>query len=122
MMALAPLSVSTLFEENRGRLGADLGIVHHFSDGLYAKQMHLPKGYFAVSHKHSYSHLSVLAKGSAVVETDHGAQTYTAPACINIEAGLNHKITAIEDVTWFCIHATEETDADAIDNVLIKEA
>lgn len=100
----------------------DLHTQHHFSDGLYAKQMALPKGHFAVSHKHKYSHLSVLAAGVAVVEADGVETTYTAPACINIAAGVEHKITALEDVAWFCIHATDETDADKIDRVLIEES
>jgi quercetin dioxygenase-like cupin family protein len=99
----------------------DLGIKHHFSDGVYAKQMHLPKGHQAVSHRHAYSHLSVLASGVAIVKTDDTEITYTAPACIEIAAGVKHAITALEDVTWFCIHATNETDIKKIDQVLIKE-
>ncbi len=100
----------------------DLHIKHHFSDGVYAKQMALAKGHFAVSHKHNYSHLSILASGVALVEVDGIETTYTAPACIEIKAAAEHKITALEDVTWFCIHATSETDVDRIDEVLIKEA
>lgn len=99
----------------------DLKTQHHFSDGMYAKQMALPKGHFAVSHKHNYSHLSVLAQGVAVVETNGIETTYTAPACVDIAAGVEHKITALEDVTWFCIHATTETDPAKVDQVLIKE-
>ncbi|CAN7309137.1 hypothetical protein LJR296_001471 [Cupriavidus necator] len=100
----------------------DLGTVHHFSSGVYAKEMHLPKGHMAVSHKHAYSHLSILARGKAVVETDAGSRIYQAPACIEIAAGMHHAITALEDVTWFCIHATDETDPDKVDRVLIQEA
>lgn len=99
----------------------DLKIQHHFSDGVYAKQMALPKGHFAVSHKHKYSHLSILASGIADVEVDGITTQYIAPACINIAADAEHKITALEDVVWYCIHATEETDVDQIDQVLIKE-
>jgi hypothetical protein len=28
---------------------------------------------------------------------------------------------ALEDSVWYCIHATEETDVNNIDEVLIKE-
>ena len=98
----------------------DLRTVHHFSEGVYAKQMHLPKGHVAVSHKHAYSHLSILAGGAAVVETDDGSKIYRAPACIEIKAGMHHQITALEDVTWFCVHATDETDPDKVDRVLIQ--
>lgn len=47
--------------------------------------------------------------------------TYTAPACIEILADKEHSILALDDAVWYCIHATEETDADKVDEVLIKE-
>jgi quercetin dioxygenase-like cupin family protein len=97
----------------------DLGVVHHFSAGLYAKQMLLPAKHFVVSHAHAYDHLSILAKGDVTVEVDGVRTEYKAPACINILAGQHHIITAHEDSVWFCIHATEETDANKIDEVLI---
>ena len=102
----------------------DTDIQHHFSDAVYAKQMHLPAGHVALSHKHSYSHLSVLAAGKCIVTTadsdgKESATTYQAPACINIEKGVEHQVEALEDVAWFCIHATLETDPDKIDEVAI---
>ena len=114
-------TVSELFKECNGCFEVDLGTQHHFSSGLYAKQMHLPKDYFAVSHAHNYDHLSILAKGKVIVRTDNGENTYSAPVCIEIKKGLHHSITALEDAVWFCIHATDETDADLVDEVLIMK-
>ena len=97
----------------------DPQIKHNFSDGLYAKEMILPEGYIAYSHSHTYAHLSILAKGRVIVKTDDYNREYLAPACINIEANTYHQIEALEDVVWFCVHATEETNIDKIDEVLI---
>lgn len=97
----------------------DLGIVHHFSDGIYARQMALPAGHFATTHAHEYDHLSILASGYAKVEVDGVFTEYRAPACINIAAGKHHQVIALTDIVWFCIHATEETDPDKLDEVLI---
>ena len=115
------MSITDIFNNYKGRFDADLVIIHHFSDGLYARQMKIPKGYLAVSHAHNYSHLSVLASGRVLVVTDEGSQEFTAPACIEIKAGVHHAIEALEDASWFCIHATEETDVDKLDEVLIQE-
>ena len=98
----------------------DLNTKHHFSDNVYAKEMTLPKGHVALSHKHSYSHLSCLAKGKCVVMTDGQYNEYTAPAMIEIKAGVEHQIEALEDVIWFCIHATDEKDHEKIDKVAIN--
>lgn len=97
------------------------GVSHHFSDGLYAKEMHLPAGHVAVSHQHHYAHLSILAKGAVMVTVDGVVNCYTAPACIEIKAEAIHEIYAFNDVVWYCIHATEETDVNKVDEVLIKE-
>ncbi|MES1989220.1 MAG: hypothetical protein V4440_14545 [Pseudomonadota bacterium] len=96
------------------------GISHHFSDGLYAKEMFLPAGYTALSHSHVYSHLSILAKGKVMVVANSVESTYTAPVCINIAAHIHHEITALEDASWFCIHATNETDINKVDETLIE--
>jgi quercetin dioxygenase-like cupin family protein len=114
------LSVSALFKEKQGQFDVDLGVIHHFSDGLYGKEMTLPKGYAAGTHAHEYSHFSILAKGRVILKTDDWQKEFSAPACIEIVAGVNHMIFALEDSTWFCIHATNETDINKIDDVLIK--
>jgi len=105
-----------------GRFDTDLCTVHHFSDGLYAKQMILAKGLFAVQHKHNYSHLSILASGKVIVRTDESENIYSAPACIEIKSDVNHSIEALEDSVWFCIHATDEKDASKVDEVMIKRS
>ena len=114
-------TVNEIVETMGGTIQCDLGTVHHFSDGIYAKEMHLPAGYIAVSHVHVYDHISILGKGKVVVRTDTTEPTvYTAPACIEIKKGVHHAIEALEDATWFCIHATDVTDVAEVDNVLIE--
>ena len=113
-------TVSELHEQLQGTFECDLGTVHHFSDGLYTKEMHIPKGFVAITHAHAYSHLSILSKGSVVVRTDDKIQTYQSPACLEIKKGIHHSIEALEDSVWYCIHATDETDVDSIDKVLIE--
>jgi quercetin dioxygenase-like cupin family protein len=113
--------VSEKFEKLQGQFDVDLGIVHHFSSGVYAKQMFIPKGYQACSHKHPFDHLSILSKGHVIVRTDNSKKEYKAPACIEIKKEMHHEITALEDVVWFCIHATDETDASKIDDVILNK-
>ena len=42
-----------------------------------------------------------------------------APACLTIEADKHHGVKSLTDVVWYCIHATECTDLDEVDEVLI---
>ena len=98
-----------------------LGIEHHFSDGVYAKEMRIPAKHYVKKHVHDYSHLSVLASGVVTVRMNGRSQRFKAPACITIPAGVEHVIEAVTDAVWFCIHATEETDPDKVDQALLKE-
>lgn len=94
-------------------------ITHHFSDGLYAKESVFPAGQLILKHTHDFSHLSILAKGKVAVMKGDVVEIVEAPACMEIKAGVTHGVKALTDCVWFCIHATEEKDADKIDQVLI---
>lgn len=96
-------------------------ILHHFSDGLYAKEIHIAAGDHLLQHKHTYSHLSVLAKGSVIVTTEDGQKEVHAPACLDIKANAHHGIKALTDSVWFCIHATDEKDPSKVDEVIIAK-
>ena len=113
--------VSLRFEEMLGIFEIDLGIKHHFSSGVYAKEIHVPAGYVVGSHAHEFDHMSMLAKGEVIVKTDNDEQHYVAPTVVTIKKGIHHEIHALKDSIWFCIHATEETDTSKIDEVLIMK-
>ena len=102
----------------------DYRIIHHLpTDGnpVYIKQMHLKKGYCVDTHKHKFDHFGILGKGRAIVEVDGVSNTYDAPFVIEIKAEKVHKITALESITWFCVHGAETFDVHTGDQVLIKE-
>lgn len=113
------MGTSERFNQLEGRHEVDLQVMHHFGGGTYAKEMHVPAGATIGKHRHSFAHLSVLAAGSALVHTDESTKQFDAPACIEIKAGIHHEITAITDVVWYCIHATDCTDPQQVDTALI---
>ena len=94
-------------------------ISHHFSDGLYAKESRFSEGTAILKHTHSFSHLSILAKGKVAVMIGEEIEIIEAPACIEIKAGITHGVKAVTDCVWFCIHATDEKDPSKVDEILI---
>jgi quercetin dioxygenase-like cupin family protein len=94
-------------------------ILHHFSDGLYAKEAQFIAGTAILKHTHEFSHLSILAKGKVAVMMGEEIEVIEAPACIEIKAGITHGVKAITDCVWFCIHATDEKDPSKVDDILI---
>ena len=75
--------------------------------GLLAKHIPLKAGQCVIKHKHDYAHLSVLLSGIVTVETDESTHQLEAPTSIVIKAGLHHKLTALTDSLWMCIHVED---------------
>lgn len=96
-------------------------LAHHFAGGLYAKETAFPSGSILVQHKHNYDHFALLASGSVEVEVDGQRSVLNAPQLITIRAHHHHGVKALSDVVWFCIHATNETDPEHIDEILIEQ-
>lgn len=94
-------------------------IIHHFSSGVYAKEVRIPSGATLLQHKHKYDHMSILASGLARVIVNERTTLYEAPAVIDIHAGEAHTVQALSDCVWFCVHPTNETDPAKIDSEVI---
>lgn len=89
-------------------------IAHHFAGGVYAREQTLKAGYEVEKHEHDYDHLSVLCAGSAILEVDGDMQVLHGPCVIEVKAGKKHRIQAISDITWLCIHAESVADPETI--------
>jgi quercetin dioxygenase-like cupin family protein len=79
--------------------------VPHIAGQTYLGEYRIPAGIFLEKHKHCFDHLSYLASGNAVLEIDGESQEIEAPSCVTVEAGKLHKVTAITDTVWLCIHS-----------------
>lgn len=97
-----------------------VGLVHHFSAGIYAKETHIPAGVTLTQHRHRFEHLSILAQGEVVVTADGVATVIEAPYCLTMPAGVEHSVRALTDAVWFCVNATSEVDHEAADRSLVE--
>jgi quercetin dioxygenase-like cupin family protein len=113
-MSLESQAPARLAPQNR------ISLAHHFAGGLYAKETAFPAGSILVQHRHHYDHFALLAHGSVEVEVDGQRSVFHAPHLMTIRAHAHHGVKALTDVVWFCIHATDETDPDHVDHVLIE--
>lgn len=96
-----------------------LDVAHLFTGGIYCKRVVMAADEVIIQHKHTYSHLSILASGRVELVKGDTIYIIDGPAMLDIEANTNHAITALTDVVWYCIHATDCTDPDAVDGTLI---
>jgi hypothetical protein len=92
---------------------------HHFSDGVYARELSIPAGSVVVGKIHRRAHLNFLMKGDISVLTEHGIRRIEAPAVIRSSPGIKRAGYAHADTVWITVHATQETDLERIEDQVI---
>lgn len=93
--------------------------VHHFSNGVYAREITIKKGTLLTGKMHATAHLNIISKGDISVLTDEGVRRIKAPATIFSKAGIKRVGYAHEDTVWTTIHGTFETDLEKLEAELI---
>lgn len=98
---------------------------HSFTDGVYIREMFIPKGYVIVGKLHKHSHPSFLLEGKVHVFTEQeGLVELVAPLSMSSEAGTKRVVYAIEDTIWVTVHLnpTNTTDlAELEDEIIAKD-
>lgn len=94
--------------------------VHRFSDGLYAREITIPKGCLLTGKVHKTVHLNIISKGDITVWTEEGMKRVQAPFTMVSKPGTKRVGYAHEDTVWTTIHGTHETDLDKLERDLIE--
>lgn len=92
----------------------DLDIRHHFSGGVYCREMRAPKGSLIVGKMHKFEHLNIISQGKIAVATPFGAEIIEAPATIVSAPGVKRVGFVLEDVVWTTIHPNPQDETDLL--------
>ena len=93
----------------------DLPVQHHFTDGVYARELTIPAGTVLTGRTHLKANLNLLTSGEISVLVDGHIKRITAPATIVSPAGVKRVAYAHTDCTWVTVHGTHLTDMAAIE-------
>lgn len=94
-------------------------VEHHFSTGLYARELHLKANDIIVGELHLKGQINFLLKGTIVVTTAEGVKTLTAPQMVVSPPGTKRAGYALTDVTWVTVcHTNEETPEAAFSDLI----
>lgn len=93
---------------------------HSFADGVYVREIFIPKGTVLTGKIHRHSHPNFLMSGEVIVVTEGGGREHLkAPQSIISEAGTKRAVLALEDTIWVTVHVTDETDLKKIEDFVI---
>ena len=93
----------------------ELDTKHHFSPGIYVRELFIPAGVVLTGKIHRHELMNILVSGTIRVTTDDGVKDLTGPKIYNSAPGMKKAAVAITDTIWLNIHPTEETDLEKIE-------
>jgi len=105
------------------KFGDDAGpLKHTFADGLYIRQYTGIKDTIAISKLHKTNHPYFVMTGDASVMTEHGTVRIKAPYWGITKAGTKRILYFHEETIFITVHATEETDLEKIEELVIAKS
>lgn len=99
-------------------------LVHHFSPGVYIRELTMPKDTYVLGHKHKEPCMNIVSKGSLrLVDIETGEITFIkAPCTFESKAGVRKLAYVIEECVWSNVHPTIETDLDKLEEAIIDKS
>lgn len=95
---------------------------HHFTDGIYSREIFIPAGELIVGKIHKHEHPNFLMSGTVLVFTEsEGEQVITGPCFMISPAGTKRTLYAETDLVWITVHSnpTNTTDLKVLEEEVI---
>jgi len=99
----------------------EMPVQHHFSHGVYGRELSIPAGTVLTGKIHKFDSLNVLLEGELLVLTDQGVKHVKAGHLEVSPPGTKRAAYALTDTRWLTVHGTHETDVDQIEAKFIAQ-
>lgn len=100
---------------------SDFPLTHSFADGMYVREISVPKGFLVATKIHKKEHPCFVLKGKCLVLSEDGVKMVTAPHSMITKAGTKRIVFVLEDTIWATVHKTDHTDLDEIEDEVIAK-
>jgi len=99
----------------------DIPVKHYFLDGMYAREIFMPKDSLLIGHAHSKEFMEVMSQGKVLMFNDEGSFEVTAPFTRRSEPKARKVGYVLEDTIWTTFHATQaKTVEEAEAEIIVK--
>lgn len=101
----------------------DLNEQHLFADGMYCRQVSMPKGSLIIGHVHKKEAINVLASGTILIKTrvEDEWEEISAPFVNSTKGGMRKIIYVLEDAYFMNIFRTDNTTLDKLYDECVEE-
>lgn len=96
----------------------ELEVKHSFLDGMYMRELFIPKGTLLVGKVHKLACMNMVSKGDISVLTETGSARVKAGYSVVSPAGIQKVGYAHEDTVFVNVFRTDETHPDLIEQAI----
>lgn len=100
----------------------ELPLFHRFTEGLYVREIHMPKGIYVTSRTHKTRHQFMVLKGEVSVMMEDGEwQRIKAPYLGVTEVGTRRFLYIHKNCIWATCHANPDNlNVEDIENLILE--
>ena len=92
---------------------ANFPVTHHIKNGMYTRELFMPKGSLVVSFIHKQNPPSFFLEGEMSLVMDTGeVKRVKAPMVVQTEVGTQRVAYIHEDTKWACVYRTDATTVE----------
>lgn len=99
----------------------EMPVQHHFSRGVYGRELFIPAGTVLTGKIHKFDSLNILLEGELLVLTDQGVKHVKAGHLEVSPPGTKRAAYALTDTRWLTVHGTHKTEIAEIEAEFIAQ-
>ena len=105
-------------------IGDSCPLTHNFAEGMYIRQITMPKGILFVTKIHKFSHPAFILSGDVSVLEEGGARRVKAPASFITPPGTKRIVYTNEETVWTTVHLNPNNhrEIDKIEEEIIAKS
>jgi len=87
-------------------------VTHHFSEGVYVREIFMPAGLLVVGKVHKTTHLNIVVSGRCEVMINGEIKEFKAGDIFESLEGSQKTLYIFEDTKWLTVHINENDSKD----------
>jgi hypothetical protein len=97
-------------------------VFHHFSPGLYTREINMPAGAVVIGHRQKTHHLNIFLRGRVLMVNEDGSTSEIAAPMIFTGSPIRKIGYMLEDVVWLNIYPTDERDINKLEEMYAEKS
>lgn len=90
----------------------DCPLLHKFSDGVYIREILMPRGTLVIGHRHKTRHFNIVLSGRAAVMMDGVLHHVVGPCTIESHEDVRKVLYIFEPMRWITVHANPDNERE----------